>query len=77
MKQNRVIKLIILIVLMFTIIFCLSACADYNFNTFCSEYNINSIGDFFNFVYFIFIALIYKIFVMPIQELFSFILLFV
>ena len=38
MKQNRVIKLIILIFLMITIIFCLSACTDYNFNTFCSEY---------------------------------------
>ena len=55
MKQKRIIKLIILLVLVLTVLLSLSACS------FVVDFNINSIGDFFEFVGFLFICLVEKI----------------
>jgi hypothetical protein len=55
MKQKRIIKFIILLVLVITVLLSLSACS------FFEDYNINSIGDFFEFVGFLFGSLIGKI----------------
>ena len=55
MKQKRIIKLIILLVLVLIVLFSLSAC------TLFEEYNINSVGDFFEFVGFLFVGLVGKI----------------
>lgn len=55
MKQKRIIKVVILFILVITVLLSLSACS------FFEDYNINSIGDFFEFVSFLFICLVEKI----------------
>ena len=55
MKQKRIIKIVILFILVITVLLSLSACS------FFEDYNINSIGDFFEFVAFLFICLVQKI----------------
>ena len=55
MKQKRIIKVVILFILVITVLLSLSACS------FFEDYNINSIGDFFEFVSFLFICLVGKI----------------
>lgn len=67
MKHKRVIKLIILLVLVLTVLFSLSSCS------FFDDYNINSVGDFFEAVWFIFMSLLTRFFVVPIVELVEFI----
>ena len=64
MKQNRVIKLIALLILIIVIIFSFSG---------CYEYPVNSIGDFFSLVAYVFICLLVKIFVAPFLELSNYI----
>ena len=56
MKQKRIIKVVILFILVITVLLSLSACS------FFEDYNINSIGDFFEFVGFLFGALLVKLF---------------
>ena len=67
MKQKRIIKLAALLILVLIVLFSLSACS------FFEEYNINSIGDFFSFLGFLFTSLLVKIFVVPIMTLVEFI----
>ena len=67
MKQKRIIKLIALLISVLIVLFSLSACS------FFEEYNINSVGDFFEFVGFILSNLLVKIFVVPIMKLVEFI----
>ena len=67
MKQKRMIKLVALLILVLIVLFSLSSC------TLFEEYNINSIGDFFEFVGFILGSLLVKIFVVPIMTLVEFI----
>ena len=55
MKQKRIIKLVALLILVLILLFSLSAC------TLFEEYNINSVGDFFEFVGFLFVGLVGKI----------------
>ena len=55
MKQKRMIKLVALLILVLIVLFSLSAC------TLFEEYNINSVGDFFEFVGFLFVGLVGKI----------------
>ena len=55
MKQKRIIKVVIFLVLILTVLLSLSACS------FFEDYNINSIGDFFQFVAFLFVCLVQKI----------------
>ena len=54
MKQKRIIKFILLLILVLTLLFSLSACSFFDDN------NINSVGDFFEFVSFLFICLVEK-----------------
>ncbi len=67
MKQKRIIKVVILLILVLTVLLSLSACSFFN------EYNINSVGDFFEFVGFLIGSLLVKIFVVPIMTLVEFI----
>lgn len=55
MKQKRIIKLAALLILVLIVLFSLSACS------FFEDYNINSVGDFLEFVAFLFICLVQKI----------------
>ncbi len=55
MKQKRIIKVVILFILVITVLLSLSACS------FFEDYNINSVGDFLEFVAFLFICLVQKI----------------
>ena len=55
MKKKRIIKVIILLILVLTVLLSLSSCS------FFEDYNIKSVGDFFEFVAFLFICLIQKI----------------
>ena len=55
MKQKRIIKIVILFILVITVLLSLSACS------FFEDYNINSVGDFLEFVAFLFIYLVEKI----------------
>ena len=67
MKQKHIIKLIALLILVLVVLLSLSSCS------FFEEYNINSVGDFFEFVGFILGSLLVKIFVVPIMKLVEFI----
>ncbi|MBR2381568.1 MAG: hypothetical protein IKA84_03635 [Clostridia bacterium] len=67
MKQKRIIKLAALLILVLIVLFSLSACS------FFEDYNINSVGDFFSFLGFLFTSLLVKIFVVPIMTLVEFI----
>ena len=67
MKQKHIIKLIALLILVLVVLLSLSSCS------FFEEYNINSIGDFFEVVWFIFMSLLTRFFVVPIVELVEFI----
>ena len=64
MKRKRIIKLIALLILVLTLLFSLTA---------CYEYPVNSVGDFFNLIAYIFVSVLVKIFLVPIWELSDFI----
>ena len=55
MKKKRIIKVIILLILVLTVLLSLSSCS------FFEDYNINSIGDFFELVGFLFVGFVGKI----------------
>ena len=63
MKEKRIIKLVALLISVLIVLFSLSACS------FFEEYNINSVGDFFSFLGFLFTSLLVK----PIMTLVEFI----
>ena len=67
MKQKHIRKLIALLILALVVLLSLSSCSFFN------DYNINSVGDFFEFVGFLFGSLLVKIFVVPIMTLVEFI----